>query len=192
MRQNKRLMKNIVRAWQNTITNHYQEHSINSESGLQACFCAKLLEVFYEANRSYKIFIEPQVYGQDANEHIRPNIVISRRKQILVVIDLKYKPHARPNYSNNMQTLEWVLAHHSILSISNSHFLGVGKENNLYSLSDDVLLCWAGIYRGEQVHIRDYASDNLCEHLLELHALTSQGQHPIITSVPAIDEEEHL
>ena len=185
------LRTQLLKAWRTTIDVQYKKQLINSERGLQVYFCSALLDIFRKnqlTENKRRIFVEPRLSVKSEKRRLYPDIVIcnTNTKQIIGVIELKYLPKVRPNFEKNIKkdikTLEWIADHQDKIYISNDRFLGPPECINAYSLVEDAVLCWGGVYRGqgqeqEQFDLRNYTA-KLDTRFLGLHAVTSKCQFP--------------
>lgn len=182
------LRTQLSKAWQKTIKSQYKEQLINSERGLQIYFCSALLGIFQKNNRTEnnkrRIFVEPRL---SIGEDIRyPDLVVCDKKLIIGVVELKYLPRGLLNFEKHVKkdikTLELIANYQQTIEISNDRFLGPADDGTPYSLAKDAVLCWGGVYRGnEEKDISEHTA-NLSRRFLGLHAVTSKQLAPIIFS----------
>jgi len=161
-----------VAAWKQTINVRYASCLINSERGLQAYFCAALLEQF--DNLSRRIFIEPRLSQAGVKGSRYPDVVICHSEQIIGVVELKYQPRGRPTYEKDLNTLRWIAENHEQIKVSNDRYFGPPAKARVFSLAPDAVLCWAGVYKGAQENVSQFVPTELKARFLGLHALTSQ------------------
>lgn len=166
----------ITEAWKRTIEQAYCKQLINSEAGLQVHFCHHLMTII--AKRRLRLFVEPTVRFDD---RVRvPDVLICTTKEVIGIIELKFKPKNRPSLGSVRKDVESLLkaaADSDTISIVNSRYLGGPTREKERTVAQDALVCWAGIYRAG----RSRVALDLGEHgdrLLELHALTSEGNPP--------------
>lgn len=175
------LRKQLIKAWQNTVEKHYKKQNINSERGLQVHFCDELKKIFDVDQRMKRrrLFIEPNL-RTNTSESRFPDIVICDSKKVIGVIELKYAPRARPDFTKDIETLEFAALNVAELAIQNERFLGVHKDTKSYPLANDAVLCWAGIYKGMREDLTSRISKSVQEHFLQMDALTIDGADPIV------------
>ncbi len=164
-----KLRSQLKQAWKNTIFDRYNQQLINSEHGLQAYFCAELLNQLKDSKR--RIFIEPLLSFSDKRRH--PDIVICNSQSIIAIIELKYLPRGRPSYKKDLETLEIAVKNKKELTISNDRFRGKRSDDKKYTLAPDAVLCWAAVYTGKTLEIK---APKLGAHFLQLDALTMIGE----------------
>jgi hypothetical protein len=180
------LRAQLWRAWKIVIKKDYNEQRINSEHGLEFYFCSALHEEFTKfndrsgGNRGF--FIEPGLsFSGKAKSRRHPDIVICDKKIIIGVIEIKYAPRGKPAskaYEKDLETLQLV-ANADELWLSNDRFRGIATRNTKYRLAKDAVLCWAGIYAGEEIDMQDdIGNGHFRERFLQLSALTVDGEHP--------------
>lgn len=173
MRIRSNLRSQLKRAWKTTIEQHYNEQLINSEHGLQAYFCIELLQEFDDMTP--RIFIEPLMSLSELHRY--PDVVICDSKSIIGIVEFEYAPLGRPKYGKDLKTLQLAVEHAKTLKISNDRFRGVVSDNQSYPLSPNAVLCWAGIYTGEALSIKESkAVSKLGKHFLQLDARTAVGK----------------
>lgn len=185
MSPRKLLRTQLSKAWQKTIKNQYQKLLINSERGLQVYFCSALLAIFRGnplTKNKRRIFVEPRLSVTGKNDHFYPDIVICDDNWIIGVVELKYLPRGLLNFEKHVKkdikTLEWIAKHPAKINISNDRFLGPSDGIRPYSLAEDAVLCWGGVYRGnEEKDISEHTA-NLSSRFLGLHAVTSKSKFP--------------
>ncbi len=172
----------LEKAWRSTINKNYREQLINSEHGLQIYFCAALLKEFKKTR--LRLFIAPRLSFPGHNSTIKryPDIVICNSKSIIGIVEIKYGPRVKladKGHKKDLDTLRMALEHADTLTISNDRFRGVTKDNRKYPLAKDAVLCWAGVYAGEEINLRKVIDNGAFrERFLQLSALTVDGEHP--------------
>lgn len=180
---NRSMLKAQLRsAWLHTIERHYQRQLINSERGLQAFLCAALLDRFERGGvaQNRRIFIEPTlVIGRNGAVR-KPDIVICNSRSIIGVVELKYKPKGHPRTKKDLETLDWMASHPDGVQVKNDRYLGVPVDDRVYPLVADAVLCWAGVHKGMTEPVAQRISPRLNKYFVELHAVTSPGEDPII------------
>ena len=172
MRTRSTLRSQLKEAWKSTIELRYNDQLINSEHGLQAYFCAELLNEFKDMTR--RIFIEPKMSFPNGQRR-HPDLVICDSKSIIGIVEFKYVPRGRPTHAKDFETLQLAVKHADSLKISNDRFRGVVADDRSYSLSPTAVLCWAAIYTGEAVSLK--AGAELGKHFLQLDATTTKGKN---------------
>lgn len=107
-----------------------------------------------------------------------PDLLICNSREIIGVVELKYQPRARPNYSKDLETLEWIATHGSNISITNERFRGKTADARTYKLSKSVVYVWAGVHADKSITLPIPA--RLKSNFLELHAITTKDDDPVI------------
>ena len=167
------LRAQLARAWERTIINQYNTQLINSERGLQTYFCAALLDEFKDKAR--RLFIEPKLTFPSLSSGRHPDIVICNTKQIVGIVEIKYVPRGRPSYVKDLETLRQAIDEPTELKLSNDRYRGIVSSNKSYALAKDAVLCWAGVYAGEEIRLHSSVkSSSLSARLLQLSALTAK------------------
>lgn len=169
------LRAQLARAWKRTIDEQYNAQLINSERGLQTYFCAALLDEFKDQAR--RLFIEPKLSFPSFSSGRHPDIVICNTKQIVGIVEIKYVPRGRPSYFKDLETLRQAVEESTELRLSNDRYRGIATNSKPYTLARDAVLCWAGVYAGEEIRIHcSVKSRSLRAHLLQLSALTAKDK----------------
>ena len=176
------LRSQLVSAWQQTITETYQNQLINSERGLQVFFCSALLQAFDDAGVKRKIFVEPRLSTVDGGDRRYPDMVVCNSRSVIGIVELKYLPRTRPKYRKDLQTLERASQVHADLEIYSNRFLGKRRNKLTYPLAADSVLCWAGIYTGSRPDLRSTLSKSARSRFLQLDAITSENANPEIVA----------
>lgn len=177
------LRAQLKRAWTYTIEHEYAEQMINSEHGLQVCFCAALHAEFEKSKMSKKsrrLFIEPRLRFPDGSAR-HPDIVICDTKSIVGIVELKYTPRGRPGKPSlfkDMETLIQSVTDANSLQISNDRYLGKTTVKRSFSLAENAVLCWAGVYKGKEID--KIKNESLRKRFLQLSALTIKDANPTI------------
>lgn len=172
------LRKHLSDAWYTTITNQYCDRLINSERGLQVFFCAALLQQFEQDKVVRRIFVEPRISMKSAPGVLYPDIVICNSKQIIGVVELKYVPRGLPKYAKDLGTLGNIAKADGI-TLSNDRYCGI-ERNRFYTLASDAVLCWAGVYTGSHLNLKDKIGAKVKQQFLQLDALTVDGKDPTL------------
>lgn len=174
------LRRHIATAWQLTIQEVYPEQLINSERGLQVHFCHRLLKQFSDVSR--RIFVEPGFVDSDGTSRA-PDIVVCHARSIIGVIELKYLPRGRPEYEKDLRTLEWFHSTSDDVELRNDRYMGPDRRSiKRYTLAQDAVLCWAGVYQGPgRLDVESHAV-GLGRRFLCLHAVTSDNEAPKLYS----------
>lgn len=171
------LRRQLASAWIETICEQYRHQLINSERGLQVYFCLALQKQF-GGNVSRKLFIEPSIRLGDEVRY--PDLVICNSRAIIGVVELKYLPRVAPKFNKDIDTLRRVAEQGRQLTIENKRFFGKKSAPLSYTLSEDAVLCWAGIYKchANAGHAKPKVPEALSGRYLQLDALTSADQDP--------------
>ena len=169
----------LKQAWKSTIEEHYNAQLINSEHGLQTYFFIELRKQFEGTNR--QIYIEPQMrFAKDLRRH--PDLVICDSEEIIGIVELKYKPRGRAEHVKDVETLRLAVEYKDTLTISNDRFLGVVANDKRYPLSASAVLCWAAVYTGRPIALKDPTKvAESGHHFLQLDARTAAGKIAVIT-----------
>jgi hypothetical protein len=165
------LREDLVSAWKSVIEGHYDQQNIDSEASLQIHFAAALLTVFN--GRKRRIFVEPTVKVLQPSIHKKPDLVICNQRQIIGLVELKYKPRGRASYSKDLNTLRQLSENRLQFDVANERYLGPRKPPKPYSLAHDAVLCWAAVYSGKRVSSPDFLEAESRGDFLALHAIAS-------------------
>lgn len=144
---------------------------------------------------NFRLFIEPTFLTSESidsegrptgKKTLIPDVVICNNQRIIGVFELKYQPRSAPLFEKDYGTLDWFAsgnAQTAAITLKNERYLGESIEQRAYQLADDAVLCWAGVYKGEQA--LDTAPAGAGERFLSLHGITVDGRPPqVIPSVP--------
>jgi hypothetical protein len=179
----RRLIKSqIVDAWVDCVENDYASQRINSERSLQAAFWAHLNERL-PANR--RLFIEPGISlcTRHGSKKIIPDIVVCNSREVIAVIELKYRPQGPPSYLKDIRTLDLIARNRGAITIANSRYSGPKSDAREYTCSSRILFVWAGVHHAlsddnTALYSDDYPA--LSGSFLQLHAATSRNDSPDI------------
>ena len=174
------LQKLIFESWNKCIEKDYINQRINSERSLQASFLSCLKENLPENKR---IFIESPLKIKTRNgiKKIIPDIIICNTKEVISVIELKYRPRAQPKYKKDIKSLAFISKKRHKLSISNKRFRGDKKERTEYPLSNNILFVWACVHAKEKSKTNKLFSTgykSLADCYIQLHAETEYNNKP--------------
>jgi hypothetical protein len=178
----------LKRSWGQTIKNYYNRALINSERALQHYFCLELdkkLKSNQSKSSSIKYYIEPTIIG-GANFSRIPDLIICNAKYIISVIEFKYIPrfvNGRNSEANqegfnsgiekDMETLS-LMKNIECIKYYNERYVGVENGTKTLQIADDAVLCWAGVYGGEEMAAPDDL--NKCNKYLQMSAITEMGK----------------
>jgi len=173
--QRYKLKRHILSAWHTVIRDAYNIGLINSERALQHYFCIELKTELTKADWTRQIFFEPSFSDLMSGKRHCPDVVICDSKKIVAVIELKFCPRGRPETSKDMETLQWFASNCGTIELKNKRHNGPVVPSPVYSMAEDAVLSWAGIYSGPAVRL-----DSPAEHsnFLAMHALTSRDEAP--------------
>ena len=173
------LRDNLREAWIKTIERHYNSQLINSEHALQVYFCMELLKLFEADNLQRRVFIEPNIQTSCGKTRF-PDVVICNGQKVIGIVELKYTPRGRPNTEKDLETLSMTTS--ESFEISNERYHGPQKNRRKnYSVADDAIMCWAGIYADDRIDLASIAKENqFGDRFLQLHGLTSEDADPEI------------
>ena len=177
------LRRHIVSAWHKTIEAAYSERLVNSERSLQHYFCANLIAEFAEAKVSRSLFVEPCFSCPTTGQRRSPDIIVCHTKQIIAAIELKFLPRGRPATAKDLDTLEWLASIGGAVSLSNDRYLGKPLVNKQYTIADDAILCWGGVYKAPEMPLE--AGSHMSKRFLALHAITKHGEEPQVLPAAA-------
>ena len=173
------LRKNLETAWINTIQLYYNSQLINSEHALQVYFCMELLKQFEVDKLQRRVFIEPNIQTNCGKTRF-PDVVICNSQKVIGIVELKYTPRGRPSTAKDLETLS--LTTNEPFEIKNDRYHG--PQKNLlknYTVADDAIMCWAGIYSDDRIDLTSIAKEKQFEgRFLQLHGLTHEGKDPAI------------
>lgn len=167
------LRSQIVKAWRLTIIKDY-EH-INSERSLQAAFWSRLDRTLPPKTR--RLFIEPRMTVMGKTQY--PDIVICNTRQVIGIIELKYKPRTRAGWRKDLDKIRAIADCKTRITISHDRYRGTARCANPYRLAKTVLYVWAGVHAESALDLAGYVG-TLAPHFLALHAETVDGQPPRI------------
>jgi len=182
----KPLQRQLLVAWQRTISEHYLNRQINSERSLQASLWSNLVN---ELPNSRRTFIEPRIYSNRKSEipRLYPDLLVCDSRNVIAVIELKYSPKILPSYEKDLKTLKWIAANKAKLHVENSRFLGSSTAPERYTFADKVLFVWAGIHRQPASSYKEPDADLfsksirvLANSYVQLHAETARTQEPTV------------
>jgi hypothetical protein len=184
MKQRRLLQKQIVDAWHQCIRKDYSRQRVNSEHSLQASFWSRLNRILPETRR---MFIEPGIVIAEngSTRKIIPDLVICNTREVIGVIELKYRPRGNPAYAKDVDSLAAVARCRDGITIANDRFRGQAVDETVYSLSKHILFVWAGVHApvsanagfgADSLYSDGYEELNGC--FIELHAETSQNATP--------------
>jgi len=178
------LRRHIVSAWHKTVEEAYSERLINSERSLQHYFCSKLLAEFSDEEVKRLIFVEPCFTCPTTGKRRSPDVIVCHSRQIIGAIELKFLPRGRPSFEKDLDTLRWLGTVGGAVSLVNERYLGVPRPAHEYTIADDAVLCWAGIYKAPQLALA--SGPEIETRFLDLHALTSPDTTPKV--LPEVDQ----
>lgn len=139
------LREKLKDIWTNKISKHYSEGLICSERNLQAEFYYQLrMELDQEENAV--VWIEPtlsfekQVAGLSK---LKPDLLITKDKEIICVIELKYKPYGEVFYEADLKKLfEFCRVANNGLRLKTDVKTG-NYCDEFYYVSVEILTCFA-------------------------------------------------
>ena len=171
----------IVTAWRRCIEIDYTNQRINSERSLQAAMWSRLNAAL--PKRTRRLFIEPsfRIPTPSGEKRVMPDIVICNTKEVISVIELKYRPKAKPLYRKDIETLAAIARHRKQIEISNSRFRGSEKDATVYAMSKRILFVWAGVHaevKSNQNALYSAGKKSLADCYMELHAVTRKNATP--------------
>jgi hypothetical protein len=169
------LRSQIVRAWRLTIIEDYE--FINSERSLQAALWSRLNKALAEKlpPKSRRLFIEPKITVKRKNFH--PDIVICNTRQVIGIIELKFKPRAAASWRNDLKKFRAIAGCKTRIAISHDRYRGIARRNKPYTLAKTVLYVWAGVHAESDFDLAGYAG-TLAPNFMALHAETVDGAQP--------------
>lgn len=172
----------IIDSWMECVKKDYSHQRINSERSLQASLWAQLNK---RLSKNRRLFIEPCILVErnGLKRKIYPDIVVCSTKEVISIIELKYQPKAKPKYSKDIRSLDFIARNRKSISIANDRYSGPIGEAKKYNLSEQILFVWAGIHK-ESNNDQDYMFNDGYSHLsdcfLQLHAATNNYLNPDI------------
>lgn len=188
------LRHHLAEAWKKTLECEYSKQLINSERGLQIYFCKHLLDQFSSNNVSRRLFIEPRLTTPSEKKAKYPDIVICNSRSVIGIVEIKYLPRTRPKFDKDLRTLEWVLEHGEELVLSNDRYRGERLQAKEYSLANDAVLCWGGVYAApmESIAMGGDPPPPINQRVFVLHAITHAGAKPdvIVPNARVRDADE--
>jgi hypothetical protein len=169
------LRSQIVKAWCQVIRKDYGAGRINSERSLQAAFWSRLNRTLPPTTR--RLFIEPKMAVMTATRY--PDIVICNTRQVIGIIELKYKPRTRAGWRKDLDKFRAIADCKTAIAISHDRYRGAAQREQPYTLASTVLYVWAGIHAESGLDLTGYAG-NLAPNFLALHAETVDDDAPRI------------
>lgn len=182
MNNRKLLRSQLIEAWHQAIESDYKRQRINSERSLQASIWSKLDKIF--DNQPRRMFIEPSLavissVAEGQKRIVRvPDLIICNSREIIGVVEMKYRPNTKPNYKKDIDTLAWIAKNDSNIVISNYRFRGDIADAHTYKMAKSVVFAWAGVHRDKNISLD--IPKSIKENFLELHAITRMNQDPEI------------
>lgn len=174
-----------IRAWSDAIRFKYRDGSINSERALQFWFCHYMMQEWASKDLDkFLLFIEPNFQTTEGKTLI-PDVVVCNSQRIIGVFELKYQPRSEASYVKDHGTLSWFANNAGAVTLTNERYLGEPISQKNYELAPDAVLCWAGIYKGDQPFQTIPSQEN--ERFLSLHGLARNGRDPIV--LPSVHQE---
>ncbi|MBW8466300.1 hypothetical protein [Acidovorax sp.] len=157
MNNRKLLRSQLIEAWHQAIEFDYKRQRINSERSLQASIWSKLNKIF--DNQPRRMFIEPSLAvissateGQKQIVRV-PDLVICNSREIIGVVEMKYRPNTKPNYKKDIDTLAWIAENGSNIVISNYRFRGNIADAHAYKMAKSVVFVWTGVHRDKNISL---------------------------------------
>jgi len=185
MNERRLLKSQIIAAWHQCIAEDYRAQRINSERSLQASLWSRLNPLL---SKNRRMFIEPYIVIRIGTGTIRviPDLVICNTKEVIGVLELKYKPRARPEYKKDIATLSIIAKYRESIAVSNQRFRGQLIDETIYGLSKDILFVWAGVHAITNLTNKNNTNSPLYSAgynelqgcFIELHAETSINYLP--------------
>ena len=180
MKQRSGIQSRIISAWRKCIEDDYCNQRINSERSLQASFWSHINESLPKTRR---LFIEPSltIRSRSGVKRIIPDIVICNTKEVISIIELKYRPRAQPKYKKDIESLATIARNRKRIEISNDRFRGSERDATVYSLSERILFVWAGVHaeeKSDQGAVFAAGKRSLRNCYLQLHAVTQKDGNP--------------
>jgi hypothetical protein len=171
------LRSQITEAWRLAMTKDYAAERINSERSLQAALWSRLNKTLAERlpPKSHRIFIEPRMTV--AGKLLYPDIVICNTRQVVGIIELKYKPRTRAGWREDLNKFRAIADCKSLITVSHDRYRGAGSRAQPYSLAKTVLYVWAGVHAESALELAEHAG-KLAPNFLALHAETVEGKPP--------------
>jgi hypothetical protein len=187
MNERRLLKSQIIKAWHQCIAIDYRLQRINSERSLQASFWSRLNPLL---SKNRRIFIEPCIVIKTSTATIRvfPDLVICNTREVIGVLELKYKPRAGPEYRKDIASLAIIAKHRDSIVVSNQRFRGQPVNETIYALSQNILFVWAGVHaitssanKNNPIYpLYSAGYDELQGCFVELHAETNVNSLPKI------------
>ena len=147
----------IQNIWTNKIKEDYILGKINSERALQASFYYHLRN-FLDVNNlegDIGLFVESKFdVKEDSPKDLKgyvPDLVLTEGLNIIIIIEIKYKPHDYPHFREDLEKLETY--HHSrnksqiYLSIDPNNGRWDGKK--IYTIAEDAHYYFAAVARSD-------------------------------------------
>ncbi|MGQ2922604.1 MAG: hypothetical protein ACT6SF_13290 [Hydrogenophaga sp.] len=124
-----------------------------------------------------RLYIEPNFRTAEGATLI-PDVVVCNSRQIIGVFELKYQPRSEASYEKDHGTLSWFSRNNGNVTLINERYLGEPLGQKKYQMAPDAVLCWAGIYKGDQPFQIGPEQDN--ERFMRLHGLCGEGRNPLV------------
>lgn len=200
-----KLREIISKAWEICMEQDYPRNIINGERALQACFYHRLMLILLEVAKYPRrtVFVEPKL-SFPGGRYCYPDIVVCDSTRVIAVVELKFLPRGilspgeggelKKGVAKDISTLSEVAVNFDTagsgqtsieMRIVHERYLGVNAKAHTYTISNDSLLVWAGIYRkpanvsslDEGFVFKDHPLFQ-GKNWLEIHSLTHDGLSP--------------
>ena len=178
------LRSQTTRAWLETVNCDYKRQRVNSEASLQAAYWSHLNAILLaELPDTRRLFVEPSMRiriknsdGTTKPERRYPDIVVCDTKEVIGIIELKYRPKVEPNFNKDLLTFAWVAEHRNEIYVSNTRYRGDPVDPVEYKISKNLLYVWAGIHSKAKAHsAMPHINPELKRYFHELHEVTTQS-----------------
>lgn len=169
------LRSQIAEAWSLCINEDYAAQRINSERSLQAAVWSRLKGILPETRR---MFIEPRMIVTGKVRQVRyPDIVICNTRQVIGIIELKYRPRTRAAWRKDIDKFRSIADSKTGITVSNERYRGVEANSHTYTLAITILYVWAGVHAESGLDLAGYVG-KLAPNFIALHAETVDGEPP--------------
>jgi hypothetical protein len=96
----KQFLEIFKTVWERDVKSRFEKGLINYERQLQSIVYSLLKS---KLNNDYEVFIEPVIFELDK---IKPDIIVTKKKKIISIVELKCKPWEYPAFRPDMKKLE--------------------------------------------------------------------------------------
>ena len=126
-----------------------------------------------------RVFIEPRVFASsDFKKRWYPDLVICNSKEVIAVVEMKYRPRGSANWEGDLRKLNRIAERKGELFVSNTRYLGPPVDDRQYTFASKTLFGWLGIHRPfpaesyPQIPVLSTGHVFLTNRFVQFHALS--------------------